>query len=61
MTTGPSSHAILGGLDHPYVRFRFLVHTGVGRVRAYAMFALGEPVDATTSSSWGLANAVGRS
>jgi enoyl-CoA hydratase/carnithine racemase len=30
----------------------------VGHVRAYAMFALGEPVDAMTALSWGLANAV---
>ncbi len=30
----------------------------IGHVRAYQMFALGEPVDGATAAAWGLANAV---
>jgi enoyl-CoA hydratase/carnithine racemase len=42
----------------PEAASSWLLPAGVGHVRAYAMFALGEAVDATTALSWGLANAV---
>ena len=42
----------------PEAASSWLLPARVGHVRAYAMFALGEPVDAMTALSWGLANAV---
>jgi enoyl-CoA hydratase/carnithine racemase len=42
----------------PEAASSWLLPARVGHVRAYAMFALGEPVDASTALSWGLANAV---
>jgi enoyl-CoA hydratase/carnithine racemase len=42
----------------PEAASSWLLPTRVGHVRAYAMFALGEPVDAATALAWGLANAV---
>ena len=53
-------------LSTPFVNFALvpeaassmLLPARVGYVRAYAMFALGEPIDAATAFSCGLANAV---
>jgi enoyl-CoA hydratase/carnithine racemase len=42
----------------PEAASSWLLPARVGHVRAYAMFALGEPVDAMTALSLGLANAV---
>ena len=42
----------------PEAASSWLLPARVGHVRAYAMFALGEPVDAATALAWGLANAV---
>jgi enoyl-CoA hydratase/carnithine racemase len=42
----------------PEAASSWLLPARIGHVRAYAMFALGEPVDATTALAWGLANAV---
>jgi enoyl-CoA hydratase/carnithine racemase len=42
----------------PEAASSWLLPTRIGHVRAYAMFALGEPVDAATAVAWGLANAV---
>jgi len=42
----------------PEAASSWLLPARIGHVRAYAMFALGEPVDAATAAAWGLANAV---
>jgi enoyl-CoA hydratase/carnithine racemase len=42
----------------PEAASSWLLPARIGHVRAYAMFALGEPVDAATAMAWGLANAV---
>lgn len=42
----------------PEAASSWLLTARVGHVRAYAMFALGEAVDAPTALAWGLANAV---
>jgi enoyl-CoA hydratase/carnithine racemase len=42
----------------PEAASSWLLPARIGHVRAYAMFALGEPVDAATAVAWGLANAV---
>jgi enoyl-CoA hydratase/carnithine racemase len=42
----------------PEAASSWLLPARIGHVRAYAMFALGEPVDAPTALAWGLANAV---
>jgi enoyl-CoA hydratase/carnithine racemase len=42
----------------PEAASSWLLPARVGHVRAYAMFALGEPVDAATALAWGLANAL---
>src|SRR5271154_263238 len=42
----------------PEAASSWLLPARIGHVRAYAMFALGEPVDAATALAWGLANAV---
>ncbi|WP_354257457.1 enoyl-CoA hydratase-related protein [Bradyrhizobium sp. F1.13.3] len=42
----------------PEAASSLLLPLRVGHVRDYQMFALGEPVDAHTALSWGLANAV---
>jgi enoyl-CoA hydratase/carnithine racemase len=42
----------------PEAASSWLLPARVGHVRAYSMFALGEPVDAATALAWGLANAV---
>lgn len=42
----------------PEAASSLLLPSRIGHVRAYAMFALGEPIDALTALSWGLANAV---
>jgi enoyl-CoA hydratase/carnithine racemase len=42
----------------PEAASSWLLPTRIGHVRAYAMFALGEPLDAATALSCGLANAV---
>jgi len=42
----------------PEAASSWLLPARVGHVRAYAMFALGEAVDAATAVAWGLANAV---
>ena len=44
----------------PEAASSLLLPMRVGHVRAYQMFALGEPVDAQTALAWGLANAVVR-
>ena len=44
----------------PEAASSYLLPLRVGYVRAYQMFALGEPIDAHTACSWGLANAVVR-
>jgi enoyl-CoA hydratase/carnithine racemase len=42
----------------PEAASSWLLPARIGHVRVYAMFALGEPVDAPTALAWGLANAV---
>jgi enoyl-CoA hydratase/carnithine racemase len=42
----------------PEAASSFLLPSRIGHVRAYAMFALGEPMDAATAVQCGLANAV---
>src|ERR1700678_1622487 len=42
----------------PEAASSWLLPARIGHVRAYAMFALGEPLDATTALACGLANAV---
>jgi len=42
----------------PEAASSFLLPARIGHVRAYQMFALGEPMDATTAVASGLANAV---
>jgi enoyl-CoA hydratase/carnithine racemase len=42
----------------PEAASSFLLPSRIGHVRAYAMFALGEPMDAATALACGLANAV---
>jgi enoyl-CoA hydratase/carnithine racemase len=42
----------------PEAASSWLLPARIGHVRAYSMFALGEPVDAATALAWGLANAV---
>jgi enoyl-CoA hydratase/carnithine racemase len=42
----------------PEAASSLLLPLRIGHARAFAMFVLGEPVDAMTAASWGLANAV---
>ena len=42
----------------PEASSSWLLPARIGHVRAYQMFALGEPIDAAAALSWGLANAV---
>ena len=42
----------------PEAASSLLLPARIGHARAFAMFVLGEPVNATTAVSWGLANAV---